>query len=488
MNAWPAFLLRCGNWRWALLVIVTACLAQVLPSEAGEAEAASSAPHKDHTFSIADFGATGDGSTLATEAINHAIQACAQAGGGQVIIPPGRYVSGTLHLRSHVTLYLSAGATLVGTTNLSLYEQPAVPDFMPEARWGKWHRALIVAEGAEDLAIEGPGIIDGAKVFDPTGEEHMRGPHTINFIDCRRFVLRDFSIVDSANYAIFFQASDDVDIRNIKITGGWDGVHFRGAKNRWCHNVTITDCRFFTGDDSIAGRYWDNVVIANSTLNSACNGLRLIGPAVHLLVDHCTFYGPGQRIHRTSSRANMLSGIILQPGAWDRTEGLLDDVFISENTMRDVAAPVVLWTKPGNPVGRVTISGLNATGVYRAPFSVESWADMPITNVVIRNVTVEFTGGGTHEQAAQRVHTPGVDVRPLPGWGLYARNVEHMTVEDVRLSVANPDSRPPLCADSVAHLRLDNIRFTPVPQGTPTLSSTNVAEITGNFNSPSGPQ
>ena len=446
------------------------------------AQAADSNPTPTRTsagrsFNVCDYGATGDGTNLDTAGLNRAIEACAQAGGGEVLVPAGRYLCGSIHLQSHVALFLSAGATIVGTTNLSLYEQPSVPSFMPEAKWGKWHRALLVAEGAEDVALAGPGVLDGNKVFDPTGEERMRGPHTLVFVDCRRFTIRDVSIVDAANYAIFFQASDDVDIRNVTITGGWDGVHFRGAPSRWCHNVRISGCRFFTGDDSIAGRYWDNVVISGCTLNSACNGIRLIGPATHLLVGNCLFYGPGQRIHRTSSRSNMLSGIILQPGAWDKTEGLLDDVFIANNVMQDVASPVTIWTKPGNPVGKITISGLNATGVYRAALSVESWANPPITNLVVRNASIEFSGGSKTEQRLQPVKGPGVDARPLPAWGLYARNVERLSLEDVRLSLARDDFRPVILADRVQSLDLDAFKFTHVAGVTAPLATTNVGKV-----------
>ena len=82
-------------------------------------------------FSVLDYGAAGDGTTLDTAAINQAIAACAGNSGGQVLFPPGRYLSGTVHLTNGLTLFLAAGATLVGTTNLALYEQPAVPSFMP---------------------------------------------------------------------------------------------------------------------------------------------------------------------------------------------------------------------------------------------------------------------------------------------------------------------------------------------------------------------
>ena len=78
--------------------------------------------------------------------------------------------------------------------------------------------------------------------------------------------------------------------------------------------MSIVGCQFYTGDDSIAGRYWDNVLISDCIVNSSCNGIRLIGPATHLIVHDCLFYGPGVQPHRTSNRYNMLAGINLQPG------------------------------------------------------------------------------------------------------------------------------------------------------------------------------
>lgn len=414
------------------------------------------------TFDVRVRGAKGDGITLDTGPIQSAIDACRDSGGGQVLFPPGRYLSGTIHLRSHVTLQFESGSRLVGTTNLASYAQPMVPSFMPEAKWGKWHRGLIVGENLENAAITGPGVIDGNKVFDPTGEEHMRGPHGIVLVNCRGFVLRDTTIVDAANYAVFFQASDDVEVRNVKIIGGWDGVHWRGAPAHWCTNVSIIGCQFFTGDDAIAGRYWNNTVIKDCLINSSCNGIRLIGPATGLTIADNLFRGPGEQPHRTSGeqrRTNMLSGIILQPGAWDATSGLLDDVLLKDNVMHNVASPVTLWTKSGNPVGRVIVNGLRATGIYRSALSFESWTDAPITNVVLQNVQVEFVGGEKPWPDDKFVRRPGVDVRPLPAWGLYARNVQYLTMENVRLSPASEDFRPVIQAERIEHFHLNNVNY-----------------------------
>src|SRR5689334_2508937 len=131
----------------------------------GEATPPGGESVRGHTFNVLDFGAHGDGQTLDTAALNSAIAACTKAGGGQVRVPAGKYLSGSIHLRSHVTLFLEAGAVLMGTTNLSAYEQPEVPAFMPEAKWGKWHRALLVGQDLEQVAVTGPGIIDGQKVY-----------------------------------------------------------------------------------------------------------------------------------------------------------------------------------------------------------------------------------------------------------------------------------------------------------------------------------
>ncbi len=434
-------------------------------------------------FDIRERGAKGDGSSLDTAAIQKALDDCAAGGGGTVTFPPGRYVSGTIHLRSKVALWFEAGATLVGTTNLTEYRQPAVPDFMPEAKWGKWHRALLLGENIEDVTLAGPGVIDGNKVFDPTGEERMRGPHTLVFVNSRRVTVRDVTFLDSANYAVFFQVSDDVEFRNVKFIGGWDGIHWRGAPERWCQNVNIIDCQFFTGDDAIAGRYWNNTVIKDCLINSSCNGIRLIGPATRLTIANNLFRGPGEQPHRTSRekrRTNMLSGIILQPGAWDATRGPLDDVLLANNVMQHVASPVTLWTKPGNTVGKVTVSGLDATGVYRSAISVESWTDEPITNVVLRNVHVEFAGGGTAAQAQQPVKGPGVDARSLPAWGLYARHVQALTLEDVRFSLASDDFRPVIHAERVEQLKLDGLKFPRVPGVKESIVTRNVGSLLQN--------
>jgi polygalacturonase len=156
---------------------------------------------RDSVFAVRSHAAAGDGVSLDTEPINEAVQARAAAGGEQVRFRSGRYLCATIHLKSHVTLALEPGAMLVGASDPNLYEQPESPAHLPTARWGRWHHTLIPVDGQEDVAIIGGGVIDGNEVFDATGEEQMRGPHTFVFLNCRDVTVRDVSFVDSANYA-----------------------------------------------------------------------------------------------------------------------------------------------------------------------------------------------------------------------------------------------------------------------------------------------
>ena len=394
-------------------------------------------------------------------------------------MPPGRYLSGTIRLKSNITILLEAGAEIVGTSDLSQYVGFTPPSENPLSKiQADWHRALVLGIGVENVTITGRGTINGAKVFDPHGEENMRGPHGVLFGNSRNISLRDISIRDAGNYAVMLEFTSDVEVRGIKVTGGWDGVHFRGRRDRPCRNVSITDCEFFTGDDGVAGWFWEDTLIARCTFNSSCNGIRLIGPAKRLIIHDCLFFGPGRFEHRTSRerhRTNMLAGILLQPGAWDPTQGRLDDVQISDITMHDVAAPFSVALTPGNSAGRIAGNRMTATGVYRAAASIESWAEEPVESVTLRDVNLEFQGSGGVAEAQLPVRRPKTDARVLPVWGLYAHRVKALKLQNVRLNLVEPDMRPAFMADGIDHLELDTFR-TPRSAAQP-LALTGVREL-----------
>jgi len=197
-----------------------------------------------------------------------------------------------------------------------------------------------------------------------------------------------------------------------------------------------------------------------------------------MIVDDCLFYGPGLHPHRTSDRYNMLSGIILQPGGWDACDGPLEDVLISDVTMKNVASPVgVLLKRSGNTADNITITGLSATGVYRAPISVESWCDTACGRVVIRDSSIEYEGGGTAEQAKASAQKPGVDARPLPVWGFYARKAKDVVLENVRLYCAKKDLRTAIFCEDVDHIIFDAVRFPKVSDAAGPVILKNVKDV-----------
>jgi polygalacturonase len=109
---------------------------------------------------VVPAGLAADGATLNTRAIQSAIEQCAAAGGGQVVLPPGRYLTGTLRLRDRVTLVLEGGAVLLGSTHLKDY--PVLHDAIPSYTANYTERCLIRENGASDVAIRGAGAIDGS--------------------------------------------------------------------------------------------------------------------------------------------------------------------------------------------------------------------------------------------------------------------------------------------------------------------------------------
>jgi hypothetical protein len=127
--------------------------------------------------------------------------------------------------------------------------------------------------------------------------------------------------------------------------------------------------------------------------------------------------------------------------------------------MTNVTTPFHFMMKPGNTAGRITVTRVSATGVYRAACSVESWAEAPFKSVTFRDVDIEFEGGGSADKPARQVKSPGVDARPLPAWGFYARNVENLTFQDVRLTCIKPDQRPVVICEDVNDLTFDTFRF-----------------------------
>lgn len=347
-------------------------------------------------YDITDYGAR-DGA-VCTEAIQAAMDACSEAGGGQVRIPAGCFLSATLYLRDQVGLHLEDGAVLQGVADPDDY-RPYIPENdLTRFDSGngtanancvndrQWMKALIIGNGVKNASITGSGTIDGVHVFDERGEENMRGPHTIIVAEAENFLLSGVHITRAANYAFLGYALENPLFEDLTITEGWDGIHIRGASN-----AIIRGCRFETGDDAIAGGYWNHMLIENCDINSSCNGIRMIMPSDGLEVRNCTLHGPGVYPHRTSGEArrnNMLFGIELEPGAWGRSEGVARNIWLHDLTMVGVSSPVGCSVREGSVAEDLTLENIHASQLTGAVLPVVSWNDQGFRSITVRNCTV----------------------------------------------------------------------------------------------------
>lgn len=301
----------------------------------------------DTEYDVIEYGATPNNGRPDTVAIQSAIDACAAAGGGIVKIPAGIFLSGALIVRSNITLRFEDGAILKGSDNYFDYGE------------GKWSDALIKGKNAQNIRIEGKGMIDGVDCLNPNGEEGFRGPHGILLDNCANIAVEDITMQNIGNYAILCRNSTDANVRNVSIRGGHDGLHAQA-----CSRFNVRDCDFRTGDDCLAG--CDNVdfEVVNCIINSSCNGFRL--GCLNLLVKNCRFWGPGEYQHRVSKRMNMLSAFVhFAPG--DRKPELPSDNWL----LQDLAIDNVdflygydiergIW-QTGQPAKRIRLQNVEAT-------------------------------------------------------------------------------------------------------------------------------
>jgi polygalacturonase len=200
-------------------------------------------------LNVRDFSAVGDGIAKDTTAIQRALDRCAVLGGGEVLIPAGKYLTGALQLRSHVTLRFEADTTILGSDDPADYP-------VSEVRWeGKWipgHISLFYAIDAQSIAIIGPGKIIGANALGgrPTKESPLRHPALIEPIRCSGVRLADFSTSYYRMWSIHPTECENVSISGLTIrsTGGnGDGIDVDS-----CRHVRIDHCDISTGDDCIS--------------------------------------------------------------------------------------------------------------------------------------------------------------------------------------------------------------------------------------------
>jgi len=413
-------------------------------------------------YNILDFGAKGDDKMVNTAVINQTIEKCFQAGGGTVVVPEGIFLTSTIYLKSNVNIELKKGSVLKGiadarqyhsfipVTDLTKYSTMSSDGNNGNSAYDReWTRAMFIAEGVRNVTISGQGRIDGEHVINAKGEEGMRGPHTLIMANCTDLVFKDITIEKAANYAVLAYNLENVVFKNVKIREGWDGIHIRGGKN-----VRLQGCDLQTGDDAIAGGFWDNFHVENCSINSSCNGIRVIMPVKDFFVHRSEFVGPGKFPHRTSGadhRTNMLAGIYIQPGGWGLVKGDLQGIYLSKLKMHNMNNPFIFELHEGNNVQDITVTDIKADSI-KNPIAIHSEAGFKYENIIFKNVIVQFVTNSSTKAP----------------WALGASNVEHLTLQNVKFFASG--SKPQTA------VQLDHIGF-PVFNRTNVFSDDNTLEV-----------
>jgi polygalacturonase len=224
-------------------------------------------------LNVRDFGATGDGKTKDTLAIQQTIERCSVFGGGEVVVPAGDYLAGALSLRSNVVLRIEEGATLNGSPDMADYPLAQV---RWEGHWIKGYSSFINATDAENIGLVGAGKIIGTptergRVERPSG---MRLPALIEFNSCRNVRVEDLTTQNFGMWSIHPVYCENITFKNVTVKSGADGIDVDS-----CKHTVIDGCTFDTGDDSISlksgrgaegndiGRVCEDTLIANCTLS-----------------------------------------------------------------------------------------------------------------------------------------------------------------------------------------------------------------------------
>ncbi|MCX8161123.1 MAG: glycosyl hydrolase family 28 protein [Candidatus Saccharicenans sp.] len=377
-------------------------------------------------FNVRDYGATGKKAQNAGQAIQRAVEACAAAGGGLVYFPPGDYSSGTIHLRSHVRIFIEAGATIYSIKDKSAFDR----------------EALFYGEDLVDVTLEGRGVVDGQAGYEwrENGDFHddfiypnqlemekIGRPLLRSFprndqygklvllLRCRDVLIRGLSFIDSPSWTIHPYGCERLTIDGVYIRSSLkEGVWADGIDPDGCRDVRIANCTIETGDDALVfySMNWfgpalpcENITVTNCRLSSASSAIKFCDGNMKAIrkvtISNCVI---------TDSNRG-LSFMVFDGG-------VVEDVVIS-NLVIETRRHDWFWWGDGEPIH---FNIKKRSEVHRNWKKEEDRPAGKIRRVLISNVLARGQGSS---------QITGHPESPL----------EEVTIENLRLAIAhNPDA------------------------------------------------
>ena len=444
-------------------------------------------------INIKQFGAVGDGKTIDTKAIQHAIDSCSKKRHGKVIIPAGTFLSGSIYLKTGVQLYLSKGAVLLGSSNPADYEKTV-------------NYALILATSQHDIAIKGEGTIDGqgrelaqnvVKMWkagllkENTGKDRpdeKYRPQIIDMEHCSDVTITGITIKNSSCWVQTYDKCTNLVIGHITVnsTAYWNNDGFDIVD---CYKVRITNCNINSADDGICLKSGDSaascndIYIADCRIRSSASALKFgtasAGGFQHIKVRNLTIFdtyrsavalecvdgGFIKNIDIKNIKAtNTGNAIFIRLGKRrkDRPMGMIDSISIKNV---EVHIPVA---KPDK--GYEIEGPLDKEHYNTLPSSIVGLPGGKIDHIKLRNINLYYEGGSNTAYARRPVDSLAViPERPanypeftmfgeLPAWGFYIRHANSVTLKNVNIVCSKPDYRPAIIADDASYFEATKLK------------------------------
>ncbi len=454
-------------------------------------------------YNIRDFGAKGDGTTLNTDAVQAAIDACTKDQGGTVLVPAGVFVIGTVELKSNVTLHLATSAKLLGTADGKQYRHADAIPLSGDSTLEDGNVGLIFAVKADNVTIEGHGTIDGQGaqfhspirgVLPPAGITGGNRPYHLLLYQCKNLTLRDIFLNDSAYHSVRIIQSTFVKVDGLRIynrvNGNNDGFHFIS-----CQHLHVSNCTVQSQDDACAlFGSCKFVTITNSSFSTRWSVFRFgRGQAENVAISNCLIYQtygcpikfqgePNSRFENMSF-SNLIMTRVTGPISIAVGGGRQQGPAVGG---QPGSTPPPIPTEATSIARNISFRGIRATvvmpeqlpdlpfpsgfrpGEMKTCIDLNAIGEGVLENITFDDVQITFPGGGTAEEAALRdvpkIAREYFEVGVLPAYALYARNVRGLALSNVRFDVATPELRPALVFDHVEDAAVNGLSAQGNPQ------------------------
>ena len=397
-----------------------------------------------------------------TAAVNAAIASCSMMGGGVVTFAPGTYAVGSLHMMSNVKLQLN-GATIKGT-GTDAAEAPASPIHCSDDGHRHWHNALIWGEDVTNVAVIGPGTLDGGGL--DTNAQKMiafKGSSVLQFEDLKQS--------NTGHFAYLLTGCTDITMAKLTILPSRDGVDLMECSNVNAHDLSITtggDDAFALKSDCEMGKpvVTDNVTVTNATLGSGDNALQIgsetWGNFQNISWSNIMVVNGG----KSGIGIQMNDGAVIKNMSYDNIKMTHTSfpIFLSVTSL--LRAP----TKTPGHAENIRFSNITASGIVagnnKSPqetaIIISGEPASPHQGIVFNHVMITFPGGGaaTGDPPEGATLNAGVAynprfITPIPAYGLFIRHAKGVELHDVKLGFGAGEQRPAAIVRDVDGLVLD---------------------------------